>query len=204
MTTAVAEAHKISRSKREVFRGQNYHFQRGYELSRLRFENENKDVFTRPKAFFLREYHLGRDMPSQLLELTQIQKLSTASATARPLIDTTTSSGDHKTTGDDQGSSGHDEHQQKPKPFSNNYRQDYWATKAALKAALNNNEKDIRITEVLDALKRTNRPKSPQDNIEQIKDEKNSGSGDDGTNKNVHFDEQIKEDLEKIKAYDPR
>ncbi|OTF82957.1 hypothetical protein BLA29_012139, partial [Euroglyphus maynei] len=62
-----------SRLKREILRGQNYHYQRGYELSRLRYENRLRSDPTaaKPKAFFIREYHQGRNVPIELLRLTQ-------------------------------------------------------------------------------------------------------------------------------------
>lgn len=120
--------------KREVLRGQNYHYQRGYELSRLRQENRlrNDPLSSRPKQFFVREYHQGRDVPKELLRLAKVNDnslqtfMTHSSTTSSPLIDP---------------------------QINPEYRRQFQATKAAIKAAIQRGEKDFRILDYLNRLK---------------------------------------------------
>lgn len=195
--------------KRQIYRGQSHHFQRGYELSRLRFENDHKDAFERPKPYFVREFHEGRDVPQELFHLTQPARLVLSAATVSPALNQSNlpspptlqptvsplqPTGHGHDDNDDQFSLTHDEKKQ------------YFATKAALKAALNPGDKDISILDVVKAIK-ANRSKQPQSDDHDEHSNSDSGSSKPSTgdmNKSVLFDEQIKEDLDKIREYDPK
>lgn len=201
-----------------MYRGQNYHYQRGYELSRLNFENRHPD---RPKAFFVREFHEGRDVPKPLLVLTQPHLVadpvpsgiesSIPTTTASTLIETDISAPPKASAGGDS-----------MKTMSDDYRQRLYATKAALKAALQAGDKDVSILEYIKAKQEAEKAKAKakeaasagsggrpgEDQIEQNKEGKDDGNQAkeifDAINKGVLFDEQIKEDLDKIVPYDPR
>lgn len=204
-----------------MFRGQNHHYQRGYELSRLRFENDHPD---RPKAFFVREYHEGRDVPKSLLALTQPHSISdpVSSGLANSLPATTVSSLIETDVSSGSGGGGSSRAgAESMKTMSDDYRQRLYATKAALKAVLQSGDKDLSILEYIKAKQEKARAKekatggsaggdASDDNDEQTKEDgSRPGSGSpkdllDGINKGVHFDEQIKENLDKIVPYDPR
>ncbi|KAJ6215686.1 hypothetical protein RDWZM_010186 [Blomia tropicalis] len=208
----------LIRSRREVIRGQNYHYQREYELNRLRFEQRHPD---RPKAFFVREYHQGHDVPKPLLQLTELKSLSNPTLVQSIVVPTTASSlieADVRVRPDSM----------KPMQSDDNNRQQWYATKAALKAALEHGDKDLSILEYLKAKQEhakakakakeasgESSPSSPSSSgdggdstdggsDEQTKEDGPKTSGGDSINKNVRFDEQTKEDIDKILAYDPR
>lgn len=179
-----------------MYRGQNYHYQRGYELSRLRYENRlkaNPTETATPKTFFVREYHQGRDVPKELLRLTQNDRLlEQPSTTSAPIVDGFARSADNMKTMSD-------------------YQQKLYVTKAALKAAIQAGDKDFSILDYLNKLKAKLEAQKQGtgggdgqpnylDNQQSI-DGKNPTDG----NQSVRFDEQIKEDLNKIAMpYDPR
>lgn len=252
-----------------MYRGQSYHYQRGYQLNKLRFENrlQNDPYATRPKEFFEREYHLGRHVPKTFLELTQVDQLPeaaekvisgdseapnqdslieksvndgrSASGTSGngdkspPVIvdnasgistpneeQTNTGAGNGanspsggndgggETNGNTGGEGSNGTGADSMKTMSD-YQQRLYATKAALKAAIQNGDKDISILQFLREhnkfLGGLGRPGAGGDRDEQIK-EGYAGKGDKESdlNKNVMFDEQIKEDLNKIQSYDPK
>ncbi len=221
----------MCQSKRQVLRGQNHHYQRGYELSRLRFENEHPD---RPKAFFVREYHEGRDVPKSLLALTHPSSVGDPSTLANSLPQPNTGSNSvgssNRLIEADVSSGGKHSGADSMKTMSDDYRQRLYATKAALKAALQAGDKDLSILEYIKAKQEKARAKArakenaaaaavaalaggpgggggSDDNDEQTKEDgARSGALNplDGINKGVLFDEQIKEDLDKIVPYDPR
>ncbi|OTF71613.1 hypothetical protein BLA29_005711, partial [Euroglyphus maynei] len=121
--------------------------------------------------------------------------------------------------------------------MSDYQQQQLFATKAAIKAALQNGDKDFSILDYLNRMKakidserlRQQQQQSgggddgqsgsvphmptslpggatihPDQIIEQIKDIDQKHGGIDGGNLGVRFDEQIKEDLNKLLPYDPR
>lgn len=196
-------------------------------MSRLRFENRHPD---RPKSFFVREYHEGRDVPKQILALTQPNMIADPNselsgsiplAPHSTLIEADISTGSG---GSAKSSGGNDN----MKTMSDDYRQRLYATKAALKAALQHGDKDLSILEYIKAKKEKDKAKAREkatnggdhdashaDHDEQTKEGQSrpreggvEGDGEkdhlDAINKGVLFDEQLKEDLDKIIPYDPR
>lgn len=165
----------------------------------------------------MREYHEGRDVPKSLLALTQPHSVSdpVSSGLASSLPATTSSSSLIETDVSSGGSSSRGG-AESMKTMSDDYRQRLYATKAALKAVLQSGDKDLSILEYIKAKQEKAKAKAKEkatggggdrpddDNDEQTKEDGSRPGSGDGINKGVHFDEQIKENLDKIASYDPR
>lgn len=175
---------------------------------------QNNEFSLKPKTFFVREFHTGRNVPKPLLHLTQLERLSDV---AERVV-----GGEPDSEGTPPFEQPEKKQQPEVRPESrdsmktmSDYQQRLYATKAALKAALENGDRDLSI---LDYLKKKPSKPAPSDgdggdghrghdHDEQTKEDKDGrvrGHKESDLNKGVLFDEQIKEDLSKIGIYDPR